>query len=96
MSMLSAQHYGEMQYIDPVLGERAPHRSGGCVALELTAPEGDLLRVLGKQRVDSQRPNPFIAAGNSEFNALIRMPPAGDRDGDIVLVARRHAQRRDA
>ncbi|OMB89324.1 hypothetical protein A5739_26335 [Mycobacterium colombiense] len=53
---------------------------------ELTAPEGDLLRVLGRQRVDPQRPHPFTAAGNSEFNALIWMPPAGDRAGDIVLV----------
>ncbi|OSC26694.1 hypothetical protein B8W69_15920 [Mycobacterium vulneris] len=53
---------------------------------ELTAPESDLLRVLGRQRVDPQRPHPFTAAGNSEFNALIWMPPAGDRAGDIVLV----------
>lgn len=53
---------------------------------ELTAVESDLLRVLGRQRVDPQRPHPFTAAGNSEFNALIWMPPAGDRAGDIVLV----------
>lgn len=53
---------------------------------ELTAAESDLLRVLGRQRVDPQRPHPFTAAGNSEFNALIWMPPAGDRAGDIVLV----------
>ncbi|MCK8643559.1 hypothetical protein [Mycobacterium colombiense] len=53
---------------------------------ELTAPESDLLRVLGRQRVDPQRPHPFTAAGKSEFNALIWMPPAGDRAGDIVLV----------
>ncbi|OBJ17029.1 hypothetical protein A5653_09530 [Mycobacterium colombiense] len=53
---------------------------------ELTAVESDLLRVLGRQRVDPQRPHPFTAAGNDEFNALIWMPPAGDRAGDIVLV----------
>lgn len=53
---------------------------------ELTAPESELLCVLGRQRVDPQRPHPFTAAGNSEFNALIWMPPAGDRAGDIVLV----------
>lgn len=53
---------------------------------KLTAPESDLLRVLGRQRVDPQRPHPFTAAGKSEFNALIWMPPAGDRAGDIVLV----------
>ncbi|MBU8809090.1 hypothetical protein KL953_09290 [Mycolicibacterium goodii] len=53
---------------------------------ELTAPEGDALRVLGRQRVDPNRPHPFTAAGNAEFNALIWMPPAADRAGDIVLV----------
>lgn len=53
---------------------------------ELTAAESDLLRVLGRQRVDPQRPHPFTAAGNSEFNALIWMPPAAERAGDIVLV----------
>ena len=30
---------------------------------ELTAPEGDALRVLGRQRVDPNRPHPFTAAG---------------------------------
>jgi len=53
---------------------------------ELTAPEGDTLRVLGRQRVDPTRPHPFTEAGNTEFNALIWMPPAGKRSGDIVLV----------
>jgi hypothetical protein len=53
---------------------------------ELTAPESDSLRVLGRQRVDSNRPHPFIEAGNTEFNALIWMPPLGERAGDIVLV----------
>jgi hypothetical protein len=53
---------------------------------ELTAPESDALRVLGRQRVDPNRPHPFTEAGNTEFNALISMPPAGQRAGDIVLV----------
>ncbi|ART69760.1 hypothetical protein BTO20_15220 [Mycobacterium dioxanotrophicus] len=53
---------------------------------ELTAPESDELRVLGRQLVDPTRPHPFTAAGNTEFNALIWMPPAADRAGDIVLV----------
>ncbi len=44
---------------------------------ELTAPESDTLRVLGKQRVDPNRPHPFTADGNTEFNALIWMPPNG-------------------
>lgn len=53
---------------------------------ELTAPESDLLRVLGRQRIDPNRPHPFTATGNAEFNTLIWMPPTGRRAGDIVLV----------
>jgi hypothetical protein len=57
---------------------------------ELTAPESDGLRVLGRQRVDPNRPHPFTAAGNTEFNALIWMPPAAQRAGDIVLIDSTH------
>ena len=57
---------------------------------ELTAPEGPGLRVLGRQPVDLDRPHPFTAAGNTEFNALIWMPPAGERAGDIVLIDSTH------
>lgn len=53
---------------------------------ELTAQESDALRLLGRQRVDPDRPHPFTEAGNIEFNALIWMPPTGTRSGDIVLV----------
>ena len=53
---------------------------------EITAPESDSVRVLGRQRIDPDRPHPFTAAGNTEFNALIWMPPNGQRSGDIVLV----------
>src|SRR5712672_218659 len=53
---------------------------------ELTAPESDSVRVLGRQRIDPNRPHPFTAAGNTEFNALIWMPPSGWHAGDIVLV----------
>ncbi len=53
---------------------------------ELTSPESDGLRVLGRQRIDPNRPHPFTAAGNAEFNALIWMPPTGQRAGDIILV----------
>ncbi len=56
----------------------------------LTAPESDALRLLGRQPVDVGRPHPFIEAGDTEFNALIWMPPAGDRAGDIVLVDSTH------
>jgi hypothetical protein len=57
---------------------------------ELTAPEGKDLHVLGRQRVDPNRPHPFTAAGNTEFNALIWMPPKGDRAGDLVLIDSTH------
>ena len=53
---------------------------------ELTAPESDSVRVLGSQLIDANRPHPFTDAGNTEFNALIWMPPAENRAGDIVLV----------
>ncbi|MFE3051818.1 hypothetical protein [Nocardia sp. NPDC059239] len=53
---------------------------------ELTAPESDSLRVLASQRVDPHRPHPFTTAGNTEFNTLIWMPPAGRRAGDILLI----------
>ncbi|MEV6100122.1 hypothetical protein [Nocardia sp. NPDC051981] len=53
---------------------------------ELTAPESDSLRVLASQRVDPHRPHPFTSAGNTEFNTLIWMPPAGPRAGDILLI----------
>jgi hypothetical protein len=57
---------------------------------ELTAPESLALRVLGRQRVDPNRPHPFTTAGNTEFNALIWMPPTGARAGDILLVDSTH------
>ncbi|KUI24730.1 hypothetical protein AU196_15480 [Mycobacterium sp. IS-1742] len=57
---------------------------------ELTAPESDDLRVLARQRVDPNRPHPFTAEGNTEFNALIWMPPSGRRAGDIVLIDSTH------
>lgn len=53
---------------------------------ELTSPESDFLRVLATQPVDANRPHPFTEAGNTEFNALIWMPPSAERAGDIVLV----------
>jgi hypothetical protein len=37
-------------------------------------------------RIGPSRPHPFTAAGNTEFNALIWIPPTGQRAGDIVLV----------
>ena len=42
--------------------------------------------MLARQKVDLTRPHPFTEAGNTAFNALIWMPPTGERGGDIVLV----------
>jgi hypothetical protein len=57
---------------------------------ELTVPESDAIRVLGRQQVDLDRPHPFTAEGNTEFNALIWMPPTGPRAGNIVLIDSTH------
>src|SRR5258705_517412 len=57
---------------------------------QLTAPESDGLRVLGRQRVDPNRPHPFTTAGNTEFNALIWMRPSGQRAGETVLIDSTH------
>jgi hypothetical protein len=42
--------------------------------------------VLARQPVDVDRPHPFTAAGNTEFNSCVWMPPAGERAGDILLA----------
>ncbi|PYS98392.1 MAG: hypothetical protein DMF63_16025 [Acidobacteria bacterium] len=53
-------------------------------------PNGSEIHVLAKQPVDPDRPHPFTAAGNTEMNSLLWMPPAGDRAGDILLVDSTH------
>jgi hypothetical protein len=53
---------------------------------EISASKGDSVRLLACQPVDRERPHPFTSAGNTEFNVLLWMPPAGRRAGDIVLV----------
>jgi hypothetical protein len=42
--------------------------------------------VLTRQPIDLERPHPFTAAGNTEFNSCIWMPPHGERAGDILLA----------
>lgn len=49
-----------------------------------------VIHVLARQPIDADRPHPWSAAGNSEFNALLWMPPAGRRGGQIVLVDSTH------
>ncbi|MCV7056580.1 hypothetical protein [Mycolicibacterium gilvum] len=81
------QDYDEIDLLDSVstlsFHQHLPH-------YELTAPEGATLRVLARQAVDLTRPHPFTAAGDSEFTAVIWMPPDGDRAGDILLIDSTH------
>ena len=52
----------------------------------VTAGDPRAVRVLARQPIDRTRPHPFLAAGHTEFNALVWMPPAGDRAGDVLVV----------
>lgn len=53
---------------------------------ELTTAASKSIHLLARQLIDPDRPHPFTAAGNTEFNCLLWMPPQGQRAGDIVLV----------
>ena len=44
------------------------------------------MHVLSRQPIDLDRPHPFTAAGNTEFNCFIWMPPKGGRAGDILMA----------
>jgi len=57
---------------------------------ELTATDSKSVHVLARQPVDPDRPHPFTGAGNTEFNCLLWIPPAGRRAGDIVLADSTH------
>jgi hypothetical protein len=50
----------------------------------LTRDDGTA-RVLAKQPIDAARPHPMTQAGETEFNAVVWAPPAGDRAGDVVV-----------
>ena len=53
---------------------------------ELTTQDTKSVHVLARQPIDPDRPHPFTAAGNTEFNCLLWMPPKEQRAGDVVLV----------
>ncbi len=57
---------------------------------EVTAESGPSVRVLARQPIETNRPHPFTAAGNKEFNCLLWLPPEQRRGGDIVLVDSTH------
>ena len=52
----------------------------------LTTEDTKSIHVLARQPIDMSKPHPFTLAGNQEFNAVIWMPPSGDRAGDVLLV----------
>ena len=53
---------------------------------EVTTRDTKSVHLLARQPIDPDRPHPFTAAGNTEFNCLLWMPPNQQRAGDIVLV----------
>jgi hypothetical protein len=53
---------------------------------EVTATGGPAVQVLARQPIDPDRPHPFSAAGHTEFNCLLHLPPDEQRAGDIVMV----------
>ncbi len=56
----------------------------------LTKDDGKTVQVLARQLIDPDRPHPFTAAGNTEFNCLLWLPPNEQRAGDIVMVDSTH------
>jgi hypothetical protein len=52
----------------------------------VTTDDPRAVRVLGRQPIDLAQPHPFTTAGGTEFNALVWMPPGGDRAGDVLVV----------
>ena len=52
----------------------------------VTTDDTKCVRVLARQPIDPDRPHPFTAAGNTEFNSLLWMPPGGKRAGHILMA----------
>jgi hypothetical protein len=54
-------------------------------ALTTGDPKGAV--VLARQLINLDAPpHPFVEAGNREFNAMVWIPPAGKRAGDILIA----------
>jgi len=53
---------------------------------ELTSKDTKSVHLLARQPIDLDRPHPFTAAGNTEFNCLLWMSPNELRAGDVVLL----------
>jgi hypothetical protein len=48
--------------------------------------DSNSVHVLARQPIDTSKPHPFVEAGNTEFNMFLRMPPAGDRAGEVLFA----------
>jgi hypothetical protein len=52
----------------------------------LTTDDNKTVHVLTRQPIDLDRPHPFTATGQTEFNSCIWMPPTKERGGHILLA----------
>ena len=52
----------------------------------VTTDDTKSVHVLTRQPIDLDRPHPFTAAGNTEFNSCIWVPPRDERAGHILLA----------
>jgi hypothetical protein len=53
---------------------------------DLVGDHAKTVHILGRQLIDPDRPHPFTAAGNKEFNAFLWMSQTEGRAGDILLI----------
>ena len=52
----------------------------------VTTDDPQAVQVLARQPIDVERPHPFTAAGNTEFNSFLWMQPKDARLGHILLA----------
>ena len=52
----------------------------------VTSDDTGSVHVLARQPIDLERPHPFTADGQTEFNTCIWLPPGGERAGNILLA----------
>jgi len=57
---------------------------------EITEKDCKAVHALARQPIERERPHPLTAAGETEFNCLLWMPPDKQRAGDIVFVDSTH------
>jgi hypothetical protein len=60
-------------------------------ALRVETQDSKSVHVVARQLIDPERPHPFKAAGNKEFNCLLWRPPTDQRASDIPRIPSRHS-----